>query len=192
MPSLSSLESNIDSWLDAVVACPPTECVLCCQIDPFIDMVVLTATQHRRSKAHFPLQRLRRAATEQAIALHRYGLWCWRRQRRPRNTLSGQTSSQDQRPIPFFADLVHKERFHCFHHVTQEWEAQYYQANTRAERSRTTSHLLRLRQRRGRKGSISCHRDANSGADACGRCRYSGLRQCRHVQSVDCQTVGIG
>jgi hypothetical protein len=55
MPSVSLLESNIDSWLDAVVAFPPTECVLYCQLNPFIDMVVLTATQHRRSEALFPL-----------------------------------------------------------------------------------------------------------------------------------------
>jgi hypothetical protein len=55
MPSVSLLESNIDSWLDAVVAFSPTECVLYCQLNPFIDMVVLTATQHRRSEALFPL-----------------------------------------------------------------------------------------------------------------------------------------
>lgn len=80
MPSWSLLESNIDSWLDAVVASSPTECVLYCQLNPFFDMVVLMGTQHRRSEALFPSQRLRRAATEKAIALDRYGFWRWRRQ----------------------------------------------------------------------------------------------------------------
>jgi hypothetical protein len=79
MPSSSLQDPIIHSWLSAVVASTPTECVLYCQLNPPIDMVVLIRTQYRRFEELSPLRELRRAATDQAAPLGRYGLWCWRR-----------------------------------------------------------------------------------------------------------------